>query len=43
MILKANALIEGAIKASKELDSDVIGKTIIPMIENSWAKLMLIL
>lgn len=43
MILKANSLIEGAIKATKDLNADLIGKTIIPMIESVWNKLMLIL
>jgi hypothetical protein len=43
MIMKANALIIGAIKAASYLDTDLVSKTIIPMIENVWVKIVLIL
>jgi hypothetical protein len=43
MIIKANALIQGAIKAANDLDADLVSKTIIPMIENVWQKIILIL
>lgn len=43
MIMKANALIVGAIKATNSLEADLVSKTIIPMIENVWIKIVLIL
>jgi len=43
MIIKANALIQGAIKAANELDFELVSKTIIPMIESVWQKIILIL
>ena len=43
MIIKANALIQGAIKAANDLDFELVSKTIIPMIESVWQKINLIL
>lgn len=43
MIMKANALIQGAIISANELDAELVSKTIVPMIESVWQKINLIL